>query len=260
MNDDLQSLAAHFDLRATRYSAKYSVAHPRHLYEHEKRERLMYARRWIARYAESQPAGNLLDVGCGDGRLVREVLGRHSAWRATGVDVSRSMICNAEQSSLSAGLDGRAAWQVGALQATSGTHDIVVSLGVVGYQHDQPEFLRALASRVRPGGLLIFTFANALSMPRRARTLMQSLRRFGQNRQSVVQFQTISPEVVDECLGAVGLQRVAARWLCFGLGLPHSGCEVAWSRWCEDHVQQSTLARRIAQVSLVCYRHTTHES
>ncbi len=88
------------------------------------------------------------------------------------------MICRAGQASASGGLDDRITWQVGALQEASGGYDIVVSLGVVGYQSDQSTFLRALAARVRPGGLLIFTFANALSIPRRARTVVQSLRKW----------------------------------------------------------------------------------
>ncbi len=148
----------------------------------------------------------------------------------------------------------RVQWRTGTLEQVAGTFDVVVSLGVVGYQADQRAFLSELAARVRFDGLLIFTFANEHSVPRRLRTAAQSIRRFGRGSSDAVRFQTLARRQVDDHLAECGLHRTALRWLGFGLGVRRGGFEVKLSRWCEARWGDSLWAQPLAQVGLACYR------
>ncbi len=248
----LAKISRHFDLYADRYALKYGATQPEHLFEHEKRVRLALVKEWIDGYARRRPAGELLDVGCGEGQLIRSILVDHLQWRATGVDVSARMLQCAAENCERAALSDRISWQSVPLTESPGSYDAVVSLGVVGYQRDQPEFLRSLAARVRPEGLLIFTFGNAQSYLRRLRSAGQSLRSALKQRESSVRYDAMHIQDVDRCLLPFGLQRIDTRWLCFGLGLPRSSREVQLSRWCESRWGRSARACRIAQVALVC--------
>ncbi len=251
---ELAALAAHFDYRADRYAEKYCAAEPRHLYEHEKRVRTEWTCQRIDQIAERNGVGQLLDVGCGDGRLIQRVLMDHPYWHGTGIDVSAGMIRAARGASWDLQRARRVQWCNGTLTLVERLFDVVVALGVVGYQTDQLAFLRDLASRVRTGGLLIFTFANAHSLPRRVRTMTQSIRRHWRGNAAAVQFQTLACRQVDDHLEQCGLQRVALQWLGYGLGLRRGGLEVKLSRWCEHRWGGARRAQSLAQVGLVCYQ------
>ncbi len=260
LQSDLTAVAAHFDKRAAQYRAKYVSAQPRHLYEHEKHERLRYALNWIAAHARSNPHGHLLDVGCGNGTMICNALSGQPGWRATGIDVSAEMLSRAEQASDLAGCGDRVTWQIGSVRERPATFDVVTSLGVVGYQSDQAEFLRSLATRVRAGGLLIFTFANAHSFPRRVRTIAQWLHRIPQWNTGAVRFRSLTATAVARSMANAGLRHVATQRLCYGLGLPRSTWEVELSRWCEENLQNALVAGFIAQVLLVCYQRPVVEA
>lgn len=247
-------VASHFDDRAKRYAEKYAAERPRHLYEHEKRERASWAGEWISRFAQQRPVASCLDVGCGDGRLLRSVLAAHERWTGTGIDVSPGMIETARRHAEPASAVHRAAWSVGSLDDCQQMADVVVSLGVIGYQADQPAFLTQLASRVLPGGLLILSVANGRSVLRSTRTIVQRAKDAWRRGERRVRFGTLQLRMVDQLLKSQELQRVELRWLCFGLGLPRSDLEVRASCWCEHHCTNRLLAERLAQVVLVCYQ------
>lgn len=254
MNAHVDLVARHFDGRAATYADKYVGQRPRHLYEHEKRQRARWTLEWIDRYARQCHAGRCLDVGCGDGQLLSAVLGVHQSWTGIGIDISNRMIEVAKSRSASTAHQERVRWHAGPLRDLEALADVVVSLGVMGYQVDQLEFVAELASRVVPGGLLIVSFANARSWLRRSRTMIQRARTAASRRARQIASSAVPCRQVDQRLGALGLHRTELRWSCFGLGLPYSYSEVQLSRWCEDRITHRSLAERLAQVAVACYQ------
>ncbi len=112
----------------------------------------------------------LLDVGAGRGafcKLLSEWLGER------GIDPARHVqACDLHPESFELeGIDCAPLAADGALPFAVGTFDAVVSLEVVEHVEDQFAFLRELARVVRPGGRVIVTTPNVLSVQSRLRTL-----------------------------------------------------------------------------------------
>ena len=98
-----------------------------------------------------------LDVGCGAG-LVCEPLARLGA-EVTGVDASEENIGVASAHAEAAGLDVR--YMHGELASLDiGQFDLVTCLEVIEHVADKPAFLRDLAARLAPGGLMVLSTPN----------------------------------------------------------------------------------------------------
>jgi SAM-dependent methyltransferase len=118
------------------------------------------------------PGGRaLLDVGCGDGALVRLVANRYSAITAT--DVSPAALTQAR-----AAIDGRAANVVFAeldanrpLPYADGAFDSVISLSTLQYLFDPEVFLREVRRVLVPGGTFVVEVPNMAYFPQRLRLL-----------------------------------------------------------------------------------------
>lgn len=98
-----------------------------------------------------------LDVGCGAG-LLTEPLARLGA-KVTGIDASPDVIAVARDHAAKTGLD--IDYRVGDVQALAGTFDLITSMEVIEHVADPGIFVRALADRLAPGGLLIMSTPNA---------------------------------------------------------------------------------------------------
>jgi 2-polyprenyl-6-hydroxyphenyl methylase/3-demethylubiquinone-9 3-methyltransferase len=97
-----------------------------------------------------------LDVGCGAG-LLTEPLSRMGA-KVTGVDASPELIAAAREHAAAQGLeiDYRAA----DVMDVEGQFDLVTSLEVIEHVADPAAFVKALARRLAPGGLMILSTPN----------------------------------------------------------------------------------------------------
>ena len=128
--------------------------------------RLKYIRDWIDQHWQIDECSRTplvgktaLDVGCGAG-LLAEPLARLGA-RVTGIDAAPQVIAAAREHAAAQALD--IDYRVGEVQQLEGQFDLVTSLEVIEHVADPAAFLKALASRLAPGGLLILSTPNATS-------------------------------------------------------------------------------------------------
>ena len=125
-------------------------------------------RHWQADECSRTPLDgkSALDVGCGAG-LLAEPLARLGA-AVTAIDAAPELIAaareHAQGQSLLEGLslDYRAA----AVEELEGEFDLVTSLEVIEHVADPAAFVKALARRLAPGGLLILSTPNATAWSR----------------------------------------------------------------------------------------------
>jgi 2-polyprenyl-6-hydroxyphenyl methylase/3-demethylubiquinone-9 3-methyltransferase len=120
---------------------------------------------WPEAKASPKPlAGkSALDIGCGAG-LVCEPLARLGA-AVTGVDAAAENVSAAAAHAEGVGLDIRyMAGEVGALDI--GTFDLVTCVEVIEHVADKPAFLRDVAARLAPDGLLVMSTPNRTAASR----------------------------------------------------------------------------------------------
>jgi ubiquinone/menaquinone biosynthesis C-methylase UbiE len=113
---------------------------------------------------------DLLDVGCGTGRLLANVAGRWDGVRLTGIDASAEMIAAACRQHEG---DARFAFQHGdasALPLPSESFDVVTSTMSFHHWRDQTGGIREVARVLRPGG--VFVLAD-IDMPSLLRPLFK---------------------------------------------------------------------------------------
>jgi len=105
------------------------------------------------------PAGRLLDVGCGDGRMLD--LASQLGWTATGLDFDPA----AAQSARSRGLDAIEGSYV-RVSEFSREFDCIICSHVLEHVHDPVDLLRRIGGALKEGGTLLLATPNASSRMR----------------------------------------------------------------------------------------------
>lgn len=100
-----------------------------------------------------------LDVGCGAG-LLAEPLARLGA-RVSGLDASPELIAVAREHAAAQGLE--IDYRSGELEQLEGRFDLITCMEVIEHVVEPAAFVKALARRLDPGGLLILSTPNATS-------------------------------------------------------------------------------------------------
>jgi 2-polyprenyl-3-methyl-5-hydroxy-6-metoxy-1,4-benzoquinol methylase len=112
----------------------------------------------LSRWLRPRPGSSALDVGCGVGRWTRLLAARGAL--VTGVDLSPTMVAQAERRAVAAGLGERCRFLVQDLARldTGQRHDLVLSVTVLQHILD-PQALRSALERMvahlGPGGRLV---------------------------------------------------------------------------------------------------------
>ena len=142
-----------------------------------------------------------LDVGCGAG-LLAEPLARLGA-SVTGIDASPEVIEVARQHAARQGL--AIDYRAGDVQALEGEFDLMTAMEVIEHVADPAAFVKALARRLAPGGLLVMSTPNATAM---SKLLMITLGEgLGQIPRVTHEFERfIAPEGMKQLLADAGLK------------------------------------------------------
>ena len=142
-----------------------------------------------------------IDVGCGAG-LLAEPLARLGA-RVVGVDAAPELIDVARDHAAKMGLeiDYRAA----AVETIEGQFDLVSSMEVIEHVSDPASFVKSLASRLAPNGLLIMSTPNATGWSKLLTiTIGEGLGRIPKGTHDFDKF--ITPDRMKVLLGDAGLK------------------------------------------------------
>jgi 2-polyprenyl-6-hydroxyphenyl methylase/3-demethylubiquinone-9 3-methyltransferase len=131
--------------------------------------RLKYIRDQIDQHWQCDECGRTplvgktaLDVGCGAG-LLTEPLARLGA-KTMGVDATPEVIAVAREHAERSGLEIE--YRVGDVQEVEGQFDLITCMEVIEHVADPAMFVKAVAKRLAPNGLLIMSTPNATSWSR----------------------------------------------------------------------------------------------
>jgi len=155
-----------------------------------------------------------LDIGCGAG-LVCEPLARLGA-EVTGVDAAAENIAAASAHAEGVGLDIRyMAGEVGGLDI--GTFDLVTCVEVIEHVADKAAFLKDVAARLAPDGLLVMSTPNRTAASRVL--LVGAAEAVGYVPKGTHHWSDfVTPEELAELLGEVGLEVTAQRGIAWRPG------------------------------------------
>jgi SAM-dependent methyltransferase len=194
----------------------------------------MRARVHDAIRAHVPPGSHLLDLGCGPGTDAVELAGR--GYRVTAVDWSPAMVAEATRRARDLGLDGRVdvhhvgIHEIEKLQPPNALFDAAYSnFGPLNCVVDLAAAARAIAARLRPGGVLVASVIGRICPWEIAVYLAR-----GEFARAAIRFrrglvpvpldgrtvwtQYLSPREVERMFAAAGLRRAALRAL--GLFVP----------------------------------------
>ena len=155
-----------------------------------------------------------LDIGCGAG-LVCEPLARLGA-AVTGVDAAAENVAAASAHAEGVGLDIRyMAGEVAGLDI--GTFDLVTSVEVIEHVADKPAFLRDVAARLAPDGLLVMSTPNRTAASRVL--LVGAAEAVGYVPRGTHHWDDfVTPEELEALLAEVGLTVMAKRGIAWRPG------------------------------------------
>lgn len=154
-----------------------------------------------------------LDVGCGAG-LLCEPLARLGA-EVTGVDAAPELIAAARAHAAGQGLaiDYRAC----GVENLDGQFDLVTAMEVIEHVASPADFLRSLARRLAPGGLLILSTPNRTAWSRLLTiTLAEGTGQIPQGTHDYDSF--IPPERMTPLMAEAGLRVVDTAGIAYSLG------------------------------------------
>ena len=129
------------------------------------RNRMAIATRWARMVAG--PGAAAADVGTGAGHFA-VVLAKHGV-RVAAIDASEAMLAQVAENASRAGVAGLVdpmACDAQRLELPSATYDVVVALGLLPWVKRPEIALREMARITKPGGHVIVTMDNALSVTR----------------------------------------------------------------------------------------------
>jgi len=179
--------------------------------------RLGYVRDWIDQHwsldehsRRPLEGKTALDVGCGAG-LLAEPLARLGA-KVTAIDPAAELIGAARDHAAGQGLD--IDYRVSTVENVEGSFDLVTAMEVIEHTAEPQQFLRDLAERLAPNGLLILSTPNATGWSRLITiTLAEGVGAIPKGTHDYDKF--IAPERMKTLMAEAGLQCLDVEGLAF---------------------------------------------
>ena len=122
-------------------------------------------------HIDLQANDRILEIGCGTGKLVRELAGKIGDGLIEGVEFSETMFSIARRRNQAAITDGRVILHTGdfnELALKDDAYDIVCSCNAIYFWPDPPFTLNKAHSVLKPGGRLILAFEDKARMEKKA--------------------------------------------------------------------------------------------
>jgi 2-polyprenyl-3-methyl-5-hydroxy-6-metoxy-1,4-benzoquinol methylase len=244
-----------FDSRSKIYNHIYSESNSKKLLHQEKKVRAAMVEELVISYLSPTKEGVVVDAGCGMGNVLLNLRENGVKAKMYGVDISQDMIGLANKKlDLSGYKDIN--FMTGSLEDITVSANIVLSLGVIGYQEKQEEFLAGLSSLVDNEGYLIFTTANGDSFLRLARRYLSKLHSLikGKTKSKGVEFFSIKNKQVESVLTKSGFKLEKKVYITFGLGLFASSIECSIDRFFLKHFSHSFIGKYTSLTVIYAYK------
>ena len=170
MRSRSSKVARHFDNRTAEWDAYYLNSADIAGYEVLRRRQLAGQ---ILQRLLNQPRALVIEVGCGTGRVISEIIERHADWQGFGLDISENMIGTCRTTYH----NPRLRFQQHDIESSPLPEqaDAVLSLGVFCYLEDPFRAIEHIYTMLKSGGLFIFS-ANKPSLPGAATSIYRKLR------------------------------------------------------------------------------------
>jgi SAM-dependent methyltransferase len=164
-----------------------------------------------------EASGRLLEVGCGPGLMLPDLLAM--GFEVQGVDVSGEMIRRARQRMAGHPLEKRCRFDIGdveRLEFPDASFDAILCMGVLEYVPRHAPALAEMSRVLRPGGVAVLSLPNRASAYHAARSLygkLRGLERRLRGRPSPLELShnPCVPWRFDRELRAVGLRKLQSR-------------------------------------------------
>ena len=161
-NRQITDVETHFDLSAQRWKSLYHEFNTVNDIVLLNRKNLSVE--LLCKYLRAE--SRILDAGCGAGVLALDIAKK--SFHVYGIDISQKMIDICEESFSHSGIDSQKyEFRVGDVveaKLSPETFDGVIAMGFLEYQNDELEALSSLCNTLRPGGILICTGPNKISI------------------------------------------------------------------------------------------------
>lgn len=242
-----------FDSRSKEYSQIYGESEK--LLHREKRVRAEIVKDMVLRYLSPNPDAVLVDVGCGMGNVILDLKDKGIKAKMYGVDISPEMI-NLANKKLNSTEYKDINFSVGTLNSVKEKADAVLSLGVIGYQERQEEFLAELSNLVNNKGYLIFTTGNGNSFLRQARRYLSKVDTLirGKIKRLGVVFHPIKNKQVENVLSSHGFKLEKKVYITFGLGLSASSIERSIDRFFLKYFSNNFIGKYLSLSVIYVYK------
>lgn len=182
-----ENAVEYFRSKASVYNERYLVKASGDLLQVRHRAILEFVRSW------NLPAGSrILDLGCGPGRLTRDLA--RMGYCGLGVDASQSMISLSEKEALAEGVADKWDYKMADVEAVpvpDSSFDAAICAGVIDYLPSDENLIVEAARVLKPGGRFLLCFTNrfgytvCLSTPLYWMKKMQIVRSFASFLRSV---------------------------------------------------------------------------
>jgi 2-polyprenyl-3-methyl-5-hydroxy-6-metoxy-1,4-benzoquinol methylase len=114
---------------------------------------------WLATHHTLPKTGKLLDIGCGNGAFLKAFGARYPEWRMSGLEL------DSRNQRVIEAIPGVEALHVGKIDSLKDSFDLIVIIHALEHIPNPIKFLKSIAKRLNPGGLLMIEVPSLETSP-----------------------------------------------------------------------------------------------